>query len=103
MNTIHINTTNSKEITIRLLVGENSFEESSQIMRDKPGETLILIDRLCKKAGITVQEIKKIYVERGPGSFTGLRVGVAVANALSFALGIPVNDKHLGELEEPQY
>lgn len=36
-----------------------------------------------------------IEVETGPGSFTGLRVGVTVANALGFALGIPVNGKKI--------
>ena len=38
-------------------------------------------------------ELEGIEVETGPGSFTGLRVGVSVANALGFALGIPVNGK----------
>lgn len=39
--------------------------------------------------------LEGIEVETGPGSFTGLRVGVSVANALGFALGIPVNGKKL--------
>lgn len=39
------------------------------------------------------KELEGIEVETGHGSFTGLRVGVSVANALGFALGIPVNGK----------
>lgn len=39
--------------------------------------------------------LKGIEVETGPGSFTGLRVGVSVANALGYALGIPVNGKKI--------
>lgn len=42
-----------------------------------------------------LQNLKELEVETGPGSFTGLRVGVAVANALGFALGIPVNGKKI--------
>mgnify|MGYP001565622427 CR=1 FL=1 len=46
-----------------------------------------------------VQSIWKILdgieVETGPGSFTGLRVGVSVANALGYSLGIPVNGKKI--------
>lgn len=40
-------------------------------------------------------KLEGIEVEKGPGSFTGLRVGVAVANALGYALGIPVNGKKM--------
>lgn len=42
-----------------------------------------------------LQTLKGIEVEIGPGSFTGLRVGVSVANALGFTLGIPVNGKRM--------
>ena len=40
-------------------------------------------------------QLDGIEVETGPGSFTGLRVGVSVANALGFTLGIPVNGKKI--------
>ena len=36
-----------------------------------------------------------IEVETGPGSFTGIRIGVAVANALAYSLGIPVNGRKM--------
>lgn len=38
-----------------------------------------------------LKDITAIEVNTGPGSFTGTRVGVAIANALGFALNIPVN------------
>lgn len=38
------------------------------------------------------KKIRRIFVNSGPGSFTGTRVGVAIANALSFSLGVPVNN-----------
>lgn len=37
-----------------------------------------------------LKDIKLIVVNRGPGSFTGSRVGVAIANALSFSLEVPI-------------
>lgn len=54
---------------------------------------LPLIEKLLKSQKIDFKDLKGIEVETGPGSFTGLRVGVSVANALGFSLGIPVNGK----------
>lgn len=41
------------------------------------------------------EELEAIEVETGPGSFTGLRVGVSGANALAYSLCIPVNGKKM--------
>jgi tRNA threonylcarbamoyladenosine biosynthesis protein TsaB len=44
-----------------------------------------MIDRLCKGAGWGPRDVEEVYVSAGPGSFTGLRVGVTVAKTLAFA------------------
>ena len=49
-----------------------------------------IIDRLCKAQGWKPGDIEEIYVSAGPGSFTGLRVGITVAKTLSFATGARV-------------
>lgn len=49
-----------------------------------------MIDRLCKAAGWAPRDVEEVYVSAGPGSFTGLRVGVTVAKALAFATGAKV-------------
>jgi tRNA threonylcarbamoyladenosine biosynthesis protein TsaB len=56
------------------------------------------IDKILKRNHLTPKDIKEIKVNTGPGSFTGIRVGVAVANAFGYALNIPVN-KRKTELE----
>ncbi len=68
---------------------------------DKSQQVLILIDELLKKKKKTLKDLTEIEVKTGPGSFTGLRVGVAVANTLGFVLGIPVNGKN--KTVEPKY
>ena len=48
------------------------------------------IDRVLKGAGIHLEQIKGIAVSQGPGSFTGLRVGISVAKTLALSLGKPL-------------
>jgi tRNA threonylcarbamoyladenosine biosynthesis protein TsaB len=70
---------------------------------DKSQQVLSLINQILKRKKKTFRDLTSIEVETGPGSFTGLRVGLAVANALGWALRIPVNNKKVGELVEPEY
>ena len=54
-------------------------------------ETLVpAIDFLCRQADIGVEEFGAIAVDVGPGLFTGMRVGIATAKAMSQALRIPM-------------
>lgn len=48
-----------------------------------------LVEQLMREAGKTFGELERIAVVAGPGSFTGVRVGVAFARGLSLALDIP--------------
>lgn len=48
------------------------------------------IDRLLSDAGWTPRSLDGIACAVGPGSFTGLRIGVSTAKGLAFALGVPV-------------
>ncbi len=55
------------------------------------GEKLTLyIEKVLKDAGISPGHLAGVSVASGPGSYTGLRIGVATAKGLCFALGIPL-------------
>jgi tRNA threonylcarbamoyladenosine biosynthesis protein TsaB len=49
-----------------------------------------IIDSLCRRQGWKPADIEEVYVSAGPGSFTGLRVGITVAKTLAFATGAKV-------------
>lgn len=91
---LRIDTRDQKQITVSLKKEKVIKTLSKQ--RGLGSQVLVpLIDRLIKHQSMELKNLEGIEVETGPGSFTGLRVGVSVANALGFALGIPVNGKKL--------
>jgi tRNA threonylcarbamoyladenosine biosynthesis protein TsaB len=48
------------------------------------------IDELMKDAGVHPKELQRIVVAQGPGSYTGVRIGVTTAKTLAWTLGIPL-------------
>ena len=50
----------------------------------------VFIEEAIAEAGISVQDLTAIAVSQGPGSYTGLRIGVSAAKGLCFALNIPL-------------
>ncbi len=101
--TLLIDTSDNKKIKIGLKIDKKSFYLNSNPTTLKSQVVLILIDKLLKKHGLHIKDVTQIEVNLGPGSFTGVRVGVSVANALGFSLKIPVNGKKVGDLAEPLY
>ncbi|PWK03148.1 tRNA threonylcarbamoyladenosine biosynthesis protein TsaB [Flavobacterium araucananum] len=50
----------------------------------------VFIEEVIAEAGISVQDLNAIAVSQGPGSYTGLRIGVSAAKGLCFALNLPL-------------
>lgn len=48
------------------------------------------IERLLRKSNISLSDLEGIVCFQGPGSFTGLRIGLSVGNALAYAQNIPI-------------
>lgn len=64
----------------------------SQMVRTSHSECLMpAIDRALQCAGIDREELEQLVVCRGPGSFSGLRIGIAAMNGLAMALDLPLS------------
>lgn len=50
----------------------------------------VFIDEVIREAGINYTDLQAVAVGKGPGSYTGLRIGVSAAKGLCYALGIPL-------------
>ncbi len=50
----------------------------------------VFIEELFKSTGISRHEIKAVAISKGPGSYTGLRIGVSTAKGLAYGLNVPL-------------
>jgi tRNA threonylcarbamoyladenosine biosynthesis protein TsaB len=104
MKILYIDTSDNKCAKVRLQAEDKVFvRQTDAEVHNRSQETLSLIQQILKEADISLTDIDKINVVKGPGSFTGLKVGVTIANTLSFCLQRPVNDKKISENEIPIY
>ncbi len=70
--------------------GELIAEITSPEARNHAANINLMIEEALKKAEITFKELNGVGVCAGPGSYTGLRIGMATAKGLCFALDIPL-------------
>lgn len=68
------------QITQRCEVGSNIHSQ----------RLLLMVSDLLSSAGIEAEQLEAVAVGQGPGSFTGLRIGVGVAQGLAYGAGCPM-------------
>lgn len=104
-NILYLDTSEMKA-TIAIFDGDKKMtEEKWEAGRELSKTLSSRYEELLKKAGIESSDLSGICVFVGPGSFTGLRIGLSFANGLAFALSIPVfetRQKEAINLSEPK-
>lgn len=79
----------------KIIVGVDGEKFESSAKEDSSQKLLPFIIEILEKKNMEIKDVSEIEVNVGPGSFTGLRVGVAVANTLGWVLKVPVNGKEV--------
>jgi len=102
-NILLIDTSDNKNIKVGLRIGEQEDLREQPVDQRRAQVVLPLVEQLLQKHKLNLSDLTEIEVNAGPGSFTGLRVGVTIANTLAYLLKIPVNGKKIGEMVEPHY
>lgn len=89
MNILAIDTSTAL-LGIGLKTGESYYEINQDVGLHHTENLLTEIDTLLHKARLEYRNIDLLVVSKGPGSFTGLRIGMAAAKGISFGTGAPL-------------
>lgn len=103
MNTLYIDTSSNTEIIVGIDKDGKRDVKTKTVDKRKAQVVLPLIQELLKSHSLTSSDLDAIEVNQGPGSFTGIRVGITIANTLSKELQIPINGKNPGTIIEAVY
>lgn len=83
--------TDKPEAELYLYDNDNLLAKETWEAHRELADTLLLkINDLLKSKNITQADIKGIIMHTGEGSFTGLRIGTTVANAMAYSLSVPI-------------
>ena len=86
MISLFIDTCDTEYIVSIIKDNETLFFFKSENSKDLSTKLLKKIDEAFHNINLSIQDVDKIFVTNGPGSFTGIRVGVTVAKTLAYAL-----------------
>lgn len=96
MSTLFIDT-HSEKVIISVMNDGHVIKKEKFSDRSHSEIAVSLLDETLRSAKLELSDIKEIIVVNGPGSFTGVRIGVTIAKTIAYSLSIPI--KTLTSLE----
>lgn len=90
MNTLLSLDTSSEAYSVALAIDGQVYEHYFHAPRAAAAKLLPLVENMLKQHALTLKNIDAIVVTIGPGSFTGIRLGVSIAQGLAYAQDIPI-------------
>ncbi len=90
MYTMLIDTHSSKIIIVIYKEGKVVVKKEAETIQNHSTEVMPILIEVLDSLSIEVNDINEILVVNGPGSFTGVRIGVTIAKTLAFTLKVPI-------------
>ena len=99
---LYINTTQADKVIFGIKADRKIIKKTFKLNHQESYLMIGKLDEFLRKAKTLnpKSEIKKIIVNKGPGSFVGIRVGAAIALALGFAWKIPVGFLNIADFSQ---
>lgn len=82
--------TATEACSVALLRGGEKTHLAQFAQREHTKHILPMVDEILAQAGITLSQVDALVFGRGPGSFTGVRIGAGIAQGLAFGADLPV-------------
>ncbi len=80
-------------VPFSVAIGNKNSVLAEEMLFDRTslaGQITLMVRRCCEKAGLGLTDLSGIIVSKGPGSYTGLRIGYSIAKGLCMAMNIPL-------------
>ena len=90
MKYLFINSATANLVVAIINNGKIAYIYDNNDGNDTSSKMMPVLDEAFKKSELKPKDIDKIFVVTGPGSFTGIRVGLTVAKVMAYSLNIPI-------------
>ncbi len=90
MYTLYIDTHSNKITMILYKEKKILYKREENTSSNHSENTMPILMEVLKKANIETTDLNEIIVVNGPGSFTGIRIGVTIAKTLAYTVNIPI-------------
>ncbi|MEC6814069.1 tRNA (adenosine(37)-N6)-threonylcarbamoyltransferase complex dimerization subunit type 1 TsaB [Photobacterium toruni] len=82
--------TATENCSVALMIGDDVISRCEYAPREHTTKILPMIDAVLAEAGVKLKQLDALAYGRGPGSFTGVRIGIGIAQGLAFGANLPM-------------